>query len=1496
MTSVLHGRIVYRFQLPFTETNCREKRSNATTVSTAVTGNNNDVSSEYKHKRCLNDNHIAGHTNCGFIFIPDVDLHLHKEYLLSLPKRLLKLAYDAVRLERKVMIKRYTKIPFVTNYDNSVSTSSSSPSKPCAIIEVHELEIFPVEFPEMAEKARKSGRSDTSDRNAENNDNVWTLTQFWRKEQIDFQKIKNSRPKFSLLATVDAISPIVAFDPSNPFALVEVYDKENTDVTCVVVLHGKQAMLNHAVIHPLDTLVFHDVVYKPWAVHKALYDDKNMDGSTSSTFNRRFIGRIPSHVFVATGANNVSWNNQGFEIIQHVSSSRNACPSSRHQSQSGRAQNGIPPTITPLHLVTTILGKIYNVETLSVRSGGRTTTVIHYLDMILLNQSMGGLSDKNNDDDVNGESPSTRPRCRLYLSYFPMSVTLQYSLRSEGIVQAHNVHLVSSQEKSCFDFDADNKIMASYGACLRSTLLLLKHATDATMSPAKENGEQLMQVTQNMESCIKNDAIAASTPLFTQPCKELSISMKTKSSVLHSKRFALQGRKNTGLDALSKDHGGSKKEDSLINPPFTFVNYGFRRIHRTHLHEMYFEHVKDWEHRSFQGSLRVISQKDRAAECVPRTWIVNVLLGTNHNNWSTKSKVNGHCGSGDNPTSYIPLITNRRVSIRSPYAEFFDHPFCLRVDDDGASMQNLSCSCHLSMEDRKTSSSRSSALLDLNGIRTASQCYFENHISKLLLSQNVESLHQLQKGFHGSIRVPLRKLYAKHWKDNYIHKESEIDAGNDGANNCFYFVGGFVSEVHAPTSSVASIADGACQIPICFDKKPCYANTNDFIMGQFDSVMISCLCLGNLMTESNKDHKDKSTSFLDSVSISKSLPSLNSRENDLLGNCTLVTINGFLFVTAIQIQCREYQLHKVIILSPSKKQEEMDLEDVTFTVDNCLVRKDFLSESSKSVTLMGMLTRCRFYSKMNVDGSHKCCRLTLSSLRKDESDDIESDNSCLQALELTVSVEQSTSRMVKFNEMLAIVWPKVNLIRSQKVLALSFWVLGDSGRTCAMTFGGSEDNIPGSLCSKSIVKVTFPSSSLQLKNLGYIRPLCTHDCLDAFFENRCHSDEDDQPRNTISKNASIPSFDFVGGLKVINGMLHRRPFRRNIFRPDINSLRRVGELSTEPSNAIPLNTLSDLFELVFQGLREPNTSERTMNPSLVRRVSKGRFLSVSFCQVQCYCTQCFCSVVSSSSNATEEAARIRKRKREHPLYEPSFWHLPRPEESLLGIDRTSGVKSGIADRSSVILPQHVRFAKLRCPKNNCPKHVFGVKWECSGVLDDGTGQATMYADGDAALTLLGMSAESIEMIEKGAWSMRDGSIQFMKAIPPPKHIRDKVIDILYARRRHDLKESAMADPLGLLSIQDRAIYLLERHCRSSSRPRRHLDYYVRCKPLVNKKNMIPHVRHTTIDSFFEDCGNNSDASTIIYRGQVASYTIPSLKLELVDCGLQSLECPCTNSG
>ena len=245
-------------------------------------------------------------------------------------------------------------------------------------------------------------------------------------------------------------------------------------------------------------------------------------------------------------------------------------------------------------------------------------------------------------------------------------------------------------------------------------------------------------------------------------------------------------------------------------------------------------------------------------------------------------------------------------------------------------------------------------------------------------------------------------------------------------------------------------------------------------------------------------------------------------------------------------------------------------------------------------------------------------------------------------------------------------------------------------------------------------------------------------------------------------------------MKTSSGTLHRRPARRTIFRSDVPPLRVIGELSTTCSDAIPLNTLSSLFDMIFQGLRDPTTSQSIMNPSLVRRISNSRFLGASFCKVECYCTRCFCSLTGPPSVAKKNVARNRKRMRSDSLDEPSFWHLPHPEASTVGANRTQPVESNAANGSTDVLPDHIGSSKFRCPKNDCPKHAFGVRWECSGVLDDGTGQATLYADGDAALTLLGFSAKAIQTIEEGVWSARDGRIQFMKSIPPPKPLRGVV--------------------------------------------------------------------------------------------------------------------------
>jgi hypothetical protein len=103
------------------------------------------------------------------------------------------------------------------------------------------------------------------------NDTSWTLTQWWRKDMMDtLDKSKPSQKRVNIVATVDAISPIIVIDTDNPFALLEVYDNDNTDVTSVVVLKESQSLVHHTAIFPMDTIQFRNVVYKASSIPNVL--------------------------------------------------------------------------------------------------------------------------------------------------------------------------------------------------------------------------------------------------------------------------------------------------------------------------------------------------------------------------------------------------------------------------------------------------------------------------------------------------------------------------------------------------------------------------------------------------------------------------------------------------------------------------------------------------------------------------------------------------------------------------------------------------------------------------------------------------------------------------------------------------------------------------------------------------------------------------------------------------------------------------------------------------------------------------------------------------------------------------------------------------------------------------------------------------------------------------------------------------------------------------
>jgi hypothetical protein len=180
-------------------------------------------------------------------------------------------------------------------------------------------------------------------------------------------------------------------------------------------------------------------------------------------------------------------------------------------------------------------------------------------------------------------------------------------------------------------------------------------------------------------------------------------------------------------------------------------------------------------------------------------------------------------------------------------------------------------------------------------------------------------------------------------------------------------------------------------------------------------------------------------------------------------------------------------------------------------------------------------------------------------------------------------------------------------------------------------------------------------------------------------------------------------------------------------------------------------------------------------------------------------------------------------------------------------------------------------AMSRCP-NGCSVESF-EKWECSAVLDDGTGQATLYADGDVVPTLLGMTRKTVEWIEAGVRSVPDGYLVFKKTVPPSRTLQKFLKSVM----KHAASGS---ERLHLLPLPLKAEYLLQLHCRQSNRHRHPRDMYVRCKPLPEQ---FCHLRHTSCDSYA------INASDEVKQGETFVYSLPQLKLELVSFSIASNE-------
>eukprot|EP00980_Cylindrotheca_fusiformis_P013311 scaffold3389_cov119-Cylindrotheca_fusiformis.AAC.3 len=764
---------------------------------------------------------------------------------------------------------------------------------------------------------------------------------------------------------------------------------------------------------------------------------------------------------------------------------------------------------------------------------------------------------------------------------------------------------------------------------------------------------------------------------------------------------------------------------------------------------------------------------------------------------------------------------SKRTPTRDPYAEFFDHG----DDDVGRAPASIrACGCKLSRHDTRNQSA-SASFIGLMKIRSTSLRIFTTRLSRLFGQKKAI----VKARWTGSIYLDTGDLLSEISGDHNPHLPMDHRL----------FTGGHVTEFRTDRTTPASISDKHCQIPVTFSKASAVVK-GDFVVGCIRKVIVSCFCVFQSKTVGHSQGIDKNLSFR-YAPLSPLKPAYFNDES-LVGGCTLVRVGDSLLLVSVQIVCdgdpTSFGSPRDQKNSDSTSKHNQRVE----SIEACLSSPAKLMDVVRSFdSVKGLLLRQRYvHSRVNHKSFSQCCVLTLCNIPTNRTIDatVPSDFH-LQSIDMKLSISCTANNLARFKETLVSLCDDFRLVADSYVLGTAWWALADSGRTCAVVSGGwdeLEDPI-GFLRNENVVTLSLPSSSLKVANRGYVRCSCYPNEIEATFA----ALENGTDLNDVSHSPSKTRlFDCLGGRRIYDGMLNKRPRRRQVFGP--NATRTVGKLTHVPQT--PKVALSDLFRLLCCSLR--NDGSDGISPSLVYHLSNSQFLGVVFCQVQCICLTCF--------EPLKDPRPAKMKDTDEDADEVSFWHLPAPGEPE-------------AIPASTI-PRHILESKLRCP-NQHPPEAYQVLWECSGVLDDGTGQAKLYAERDAALTLLGMNASTIETIEKAIWSTSSGTICFNKSIPPPLSLKKRIQGVQH-----------LTDPLSRLPPRVRAEYLLQHHCRSSDAPQQPSDYFVRCKPLSDE---IKHLNHTMAESSFV-----RDAALV--SQEVATYSLPPLKLVLVD-----VACPTTEN-
>ena len=1257
------------------------------------------------------------------------------------------------------------------------------------------------------------------------------------------KKSSIGKDPMNVIGIVDAISPILMNDSSGeePFAIVELYQLvptgdggESANVkSAVAIIRGEQALCMHPAIHPGQTITLVGVTSRKWKVpdvfKKQLDIVANEVSDNRNNLYQRLNHRVPDRVLLVTEASTIRWNDE-YEL-------------------GGRVDDiSLPSTVGSLRSIRGIVQSVHYHLSQSKDGKRKASHVVHFVTLKLLEPTTKKLSAKEK-------------LVRMYLPKYPLAPNLSLGLQPGCILRAINIHEIislSTVDTEQCEFTKEKRVhLQSFVACLRSTIAIERCA-----------GESYHHVRSSSQPWfVPRDTAFSMVPdhRITDMCSD---PFNTKSS----EQYLAEGKLRRELVTKHDDQSSVDNATSSLSHQSTSSD----RVEYAQTYYAECNNTKSSEKQITHQPNSINTKIDALLEHHHRFVTAGMLSNSNYQR--------GNCIPRD--TNRINVGQNGRQSMRDPYAEFFDHAHndtFSNATECGSSCNEFSSFNHFY---NLTSNAGVPHVVDLNDLRNACAQNFVNRVT-ISMHSKLNQHSTISSGWMSSHHFQGLKLGQV--LNDYSQSKIWYDVSNNSTPS-FYVWGTVEVDSDSYPTSTLLFRDIACTIPICEIKKEAtesetlqFQSTGSPTWMHLDSVIVSCLCLGssqkghaieskdlNGNIEYEENHTRGSTPQISSHAFLPSMvDDIDRKALNSDGHSFIFVVNNLVFIASVHLAAKSVVSldsnrrlrEKAEALQVLRKSREMksaapkraDL----ISIQECLEQTASELLQKNPVSIIGRLVRQRLaFRKLKStqinDGPqlqhnkfYEGWTAVLSHIDPVDKDVLD-DASTLQTIEVRISVLFDKCTQARSDALrLALQKLTYQLITADQVtMGLAWWIASNSSKTLSLLSGGWEEGHDHTSTEmnnmQSSVYVKIPYSARIFSKLGYQRFRCNLHELNAFFV----------PHRQMREHTN--STKFCGTGKFLPGMLTRRLHRvpplvfntDGIKEPNFQYRNQYSLLTKLKREGVPSATLEELHWDICSALEEGDHSH--LRPSLLRRIHNVKILGISFCRARAECTQCFQALTSGPSKSVG-------RSKSHFSLSP----LDSEKRRLLS-----------------------------CP-SGCSRLHGAVKWECSALIDDGTGQAKIYTEREAALLLLGGSLD-VAVIEDGVWEV-DNGIFFQPSLPASSYLMQCIKDATIKARRYTSEsklnknrtektshDEDLPTSYSLLPADAKAEYLLHQHCRQwyQQYHNRKMDLFCHCKPLSEDT--------TTVNQTEIQVAKAWVANVALDFGATSTATLPPLKLTLVD--------------